>query len=168
MPIQFRLLTTTDQPILWEMLRYAAQEPSVEAVKEQPLLRKYVEQFGRSGDCGIVAMLKEQAIGAAWLRLWSEQERGLSYLDNQTPELAMAVLPDYRQQGVGTQLLSHLIELATPQFPAISLSVRAENPAIALYERFGFEKIPNSEIKNRVGGISFLMKRPLSSEVIKQ
>ncbi|QFZ92420.2 GNAT family N-acetyltransferase [Synechococcus elongatus] len=168
MPIQFRLLTITDQPILWEMLRYAAQEPSVEAVKEQPLLRKYVEQFGRSGDCGIVAMLKEQAIGAAWLRLWSEQERGLSYLDNQTPELAMAVLPDYRQQGVGTQLLSHLIELATPQFPAISLSVRAENPAIALYERFGFGKIPNSEIKNRVGDISFLMKRPLSSKDIKQ
>lgn len=163
MSIQYRALAIGDRAILWEMLRYAAQEPSVAAVQAQPLLRKYVDQWGRKGDCGVVALHEEIAIGAAWLRLWSAEEQGVSFLDDQTPELAMAVLPNYRQQGVGTQLLNHLIELASPHFAAISLSVRSENPAIALYERLGFEKIPNSEVKNRVGGFSFLMKRSLSA-----
>jgi ribosomal protein S18 acetylase RimI-like enzyme len=50
----------------------------------------------------------------------------------------MAVLPPYRDQGVGTALLAQLFAEAMPRFDAVSLSVSASNPALRLYERFGF------------------------------
>ena len=37
------------------------------------------------------------------------------------------------------------------QYSGISLSVREKNPAVKLYEFFGFNKILESEVKNRTG-----------------
>ena len=39
-------------------------------------------------------------IGAAWLRLLKGDERGYGHVDDETPELGMAVLPAYRGRGV--------------------------------------------------------------------
>jgi GNAT superfamily N-acetyltransferase len=77
--------------------------------------------------------------------------------DDVTPELAMAVLPDYRGQGVGTQLLNQILETARGLFPAVCLSVRAENPVANLYQRAGFTKVEGSDVVNRTGGISYTM-----------
>jgi ribosomal-protein-alanine N-acetyltransferase len=44
-------------------------------------------------------------IGAAWLRLWSKDEQGYGFVDVHTPELSMAVRPEFRGQGIGTLLL---------------------------------------------------------------
>ncbi|WP_244422189.1 GNAT family N-acetyltransferase [Ktedonobacter racemifer] len=56
-----------------------------------------------------------------------------------TPELTIAVLPDFLGQGIGTQLLKHLLEVASKVYPALMLSVRKSNPARYLYEWMGFE-----------------------------
>jgi GNAT superfamily N-acetyltransferase len=89
--------------------------------------------------------------------LWQEDEKGFGYISDTLPELAMAVLPEYRGQGIGTQLLANILELANTHYPAVSLNVRADNPAVRLYTRAGFRKVPGSETINRVGGISFNM-----------
>ena len=57
--------------------------------------------------------------------------------------MSIAVDPDYRGRGIGSALLSEVIErLAARGAKWIGLEVRVSNEnAIKLYERFGFKKI---------------------------
>jgi ribosomal protein S18 acetylase RimI-like enzyme len=164
-------LTIADEPFLWEMLFEAAHlaaegATSLDAAKNSPILSRYVKGWGREGDMGVMAIAPqtEQRIGAVWVRLWPEGDRGFGFVQPEIPELAIAVLPEHQGRGVGTQLLKALISVAAEVYPAISLSVRANNPAVRLYERLGFRSIAGSEVVNRTGGISFSMQIDLRSE----
>ncbi len=75
------------------------------------------------------------------MRLLVGAEKGFAHLDDETPEMGIALLPGYRNRGIGTALLEHLIEAARPSYPALALSVSAHNPAKRLYERLGFEVV---------------------------
>jgi ribosomal protein S18 acetylase RimI-like enzyme len=152
-----RDLIREDEPILWTMLMYAAHETSLASVQSQPILARYVERWGRLGDIGAVAIANEIAIAAAWLRLWADDDRGFGYIDPAIPELAIAVLPEYRGNGIGTTLLKQVLRSAQGVFPAVCLSVRADNPVVNLYRRLGFIKVEGSEIVDRVGDASFNM-----------
>ena len=143
-----RAATAKDELTVWEMLRYASHEPSIESVRKQPYLARYAIDWGRVGDLGCIAQ-NELHIGMSWLRLWQEADKGYGYVSDTIPELAIAVLPDYRGQGVGTDLLVRILEMAKARFSAVSLSVRADNPVVRLYERTGFIKVSGSEIINR-------------------
>ena len=138
---------------------YASHEPTVQSVVSQPNLAIYAEGWGRAGDLGLAAIKLDNAevLGAAWLRLWTPKDKGFGFVDNAIPELAMAVLPRYRDQGIGTQILSQILEAAQADFLAISLNVRADNPAVRLYQRAGFVKVEGSEIINRTGSVSYNM-----------
>jgi ribosomal protein S18 acetylase RimI-like enzyme len=157
MDYTIRTLTVKDELIMWEMLRYASHEPTLESVQKQPCLTRYVLNWGRDGDMGCIAEKDTVAFGAAWLRLWLEEEKGFGYVSDIIPELAIAVLPDYRGQGIGTHLLMQILEMAKDNFPAVSLSVRADNDVLRLYERAGFTKVAGTEIVNRNREISFNM-----------
>ena len=152
-----RPLTVEDEPIVWEMLCYASHESSVESVRQQPALARYASDWGRVGDLGCIAEQDTAPLGMAWLRLWEGEDKGFGYIDNSIPELAIAVLPDYRGQGIGTHLLEQILLMAKDRFPAVSLSVRVDNPVVKLYVRSGFVKVTSSEIVNRTGMISFNM-----------
>jgi ribosomal protein S18 acetylase RimI-like enzyme len=154
-------LQLEDEPFLWEMLFEAAHlaedgETSVQAAMNNPQLAKYVRNWGRKNDLGFGAIDLEtnQRIGAAWLRLFPETDRGYGYINDRTPELAFAVLPTYRGRGIGTRLLVHLLDAAKDLYPAVSLSVRTDNPVIHLYRRLGFQEVAGSETINRTGGTS--------------
>lgn len=105
--------------------------------------------------------ITNEKIGAAWIRFLINDSKGFSFIDNETAELAMATAKNYRNQGIGSKLLSLLIEAAQKKIKAIGLSVRESNPAIKLYKRFGFNVINHGKIVNRVGGNSYLMKLKL-------
>ncbi|NJK53030.1 MAG: GNAT family N-acetyltransferase [Leptolyngbyaceae cyanobacterium SU_3_3] len=152
-----RSLMREDELIVWTMLRYAAHESSIESVKQQPYLARYGLDWGRVGDVGYVTTRNMSPIGAAWLRLWLGEDKGFGYVKDEIPELAIAVVPDYRGQGIGTKLLTQILGAAKMKYPAVSLSVRANNPVLRLYERTGFIKIPGSEVVNRAGEVSFNM-----------
>jgi ribosomal protein S18 acetylase RimI-like enzyme len=64
----------------------------------------------------------------------------------------MAVLPAYRSQGVGTRMLEYLVQAADERYPAISLSVSVNSPALRLYHRCGFAVV--GEV-----GVSLTMQR---------
>ncbi|MGK7878362.1 MAG: GNAT family N-acetyltransferase, partial [Xenococcaceae cyanobacterium] len=91
------------------------------------------------------------------LRLWLNQEKGFGYINDSVPELAIAVLPKNRGQGIGTKLITQVLKMAQKVYPAVSLSVRSDNPAIRLYQRLGFVKVEDSEKMNQTGGNSFNM-----------
>ncbi|MGM3307380.1 GNAT family N-acetyltransferase [Anabaena sp. WFMT] len=164
MSYSIRLLTKEDEPFLWQMLYEAAQLHkegylTAQDAMTHPELKKYVHHWGQKNDLGFVAISSnEQPIGAAWLRLFMEENKGYGYIDDQTPELAIAIVPKYRNQGIGTQLLTHLIASAKIVYPAISLTVRSSNPALYLYKKLGWKIVEGSDMINRVGSISLKMK----------
>jgi ribosomal protein S18 acetylase RimI-like enzyme len=85
-----------------------------------------------------------EAIGAAWMRIFSRPQKGYGYVADGTPELGIAVLPEHRGRGIGSALLRRLIEIATSSYDAVSLSVSSDNPAQRLYQRAGFERVGSS------------------------
>jgi ribosomal protein S18 acetylase RimI-like enzyme len=152
-----QVLKDTDETFLWEMLYQALYLPEGQAalsreVVYSPELARYVQGWGRDSDDGFMAIdpLTEKAVGAVWLRLLIGENKGYGYVNDKTPELGIAIFPEYRGQGIGTQLLTHLLESSCGR-SSISLSVSVNNPAVRLYERFGFEVVSRS-------GESLLMK----------
>jgi GNAT superfamily N-acetyltransferase len=117
MDFAYRSLTLEDELIVWGMLRYAAHESSVESVQQQPYLARYALDWGRVGDVGYVSFADISPIGAAWLRLWLGEEKGFGYVRDEIPELAIAVVPDFRGQGVGTKLLEQILNTAKMKYP---------------------------------------------------
>jgi ribosomal protein S18 acetylase RimI-like enzyme len=116
----------------------AERPPRAEALAE-PKLARYVEDFGRPGDFGLVADEDSEPLGAAWWRYFRADAPGYGFVDEATPEVSIAVLPTHRRRGIGTALLEGLIREARERpIDRLSLSVEDDNPATALYARLGF------------------------------
>jgi ribosomal protein S18 acetylase RimI-like enzyme len=149
-PFTLRRLEPNDEAILYEMLYQAifvpeGGEPPAREIVYQPQLSKYVKDFGKVSDRGYVAFDNKEPIGATWLRLLSRDNKGYGYVNDETPELTIAVMPGYQGQGIGTALLEHLFKEAKENYQSISLSVWRENPVYRLYQRLGFETIKQNE-----------------------
>ena len=145
-PYSIRKVDKADDTILAEMLYHAiyvspGQVPPDREIIQQPELAKYVRQWGRQGDEGLLLVdeSSQHVVGAVWSRLFSEKQKSFGYVDVETPELSIALLPEYRRQGLGTTLLtSFLTHLQREGYRAVSLSVSDGNPAKRLYRRLGF------------------------------
>jgi GNAT superfamily N-acetyltransferase len=108
---------------------------------EIPLAR-YVDGWGRPGDLAVIAAEGPNSVGAAWCRRFTAAAPGYGYVDEQTPELTIAVVPSRRRHGVGQELVDALLARAHDAgVPALSLSVQKGSPAVAFYERNGFAAV---------------------------
>ena len=103
----------------------------------------YVKAWGRPGDTAVIALLDGFPVGAAWYRLFTGEPAGYGFIDMETPELAVAVVPNARGLGVGSALLRALLERARDDgYAALSLAVDRHNEgAIGLYRQFGFGQV---------------------------
>jgi len=145
--------------------------PPDRSIVREPRLARIYENWGRPGDLGLVAVAPHEhddpdadggpgkdahadrlgagsehhhpaIIGAAWYRLYPADAPGYGFVAEDIPELAVAVLPEYRGMGVGTALLRALISRgAEVGYRAVSLSVDMRNPVLRLYERLGFQVV---------------------------
>jgi ribosomal protein S18 acetylase RimI-like enzyme len=69
---------------------------------------------------------------------------GYGFVRADVPEVTVALMPPYRGQGIGTALLRQLLaDAGAAGYPALSLSVQAQNPARRLYERLRFVRVPS-------------------------
>jgi len=118
---------------------------------------RYVKGWGRQGDTMLIAVDDGFPVGAAWYRLFGRDHPGYGFVDEETPELAIAVVPSRRGRGIGDALLEALFERARADgHEALSLSVEAGNDALcAFYERHGFERVSDD------GGDTVTMRRVL-------
>lgn len=143
-----RPITSEDQDFLWEIVYHAIHvppgaEPPPRSILNEPGVSKYVREWGRPGDYGLIAEDRKtsERIGAAWLRLFTLQDPGYGFVDENIPELSIALFPGFRGNGIGTALLTGIFDHAKTLYPAVSLSVVATNPALRLYERLGFKRV---------------------------
>jgi len=130
-----------DTRFLRDMLRHAYHwrmgDPDL------PVFR-YVKNWGRPGDAGVIASSGPNAYGAAWYRLFPADAPGFAFVDAQTPEVTIAVVPSHRGQGTGGELLEALLERARVDgFSQISLS--AEPGQTGFYEKHGFEELKRED-----------------------
>jgi ribosomal protein S18 acetylase RimI-like enzyme len=151
-----------DEEFLWLMIYYAAHmeldgaEPP-HGAKEHPYVSRYVKGWGAPHDIGVVGYERGKRVGAVWSRLLTGDSRTYGYVDDRTPELAAAVLPEYKGKGAGTALLRAHLDIVKNLYHAITLVVRTDNPARRLYLREGF--VIRATIVNRVGTESYHMIR---------
>jgi ribosomal protein S18 acetylase RimI-like enzyme len=143
--LKIRPAGVSDLPFLSDMIfeAGAASEAFRKMGKKKtltlPAVIYFLENFGRDGDFGFIAELDGKPVGAAWARLFSEEQKSYGFISTEIPEFAIAVVPELRASGVGTKLMERLLEEARNlKIPALSLSVYRSNPALRLYERFGF------------------------------
>lgn len=152
-----RSMEKEDFPYLDLFLYYAifvpedAQPPARE-ITLRPELQVYVADFGLfPSDIGMVAEVDGLLIGAAWARIMDDY----GHLDDNTPSIAISLLPEHRGQGIGSQLLAGLLgALKEAGYPQVSLAVQKENYAFRMYQKLGFRVVKETEEE-------FLMLREL-------
>jgi ribosomal protein S18 acetylase RimI-like enzyme len=67
---------------------------------------------------------------------------GLAYVDDETPQLGIALDPPFQHRGIGAPMMMAALDAAREHgYRQVALTVHPENPAIRLYERCGFRKI---------------------------
>jgi GNAT superfamily N-acetyltransferase len=143
-----------DVPFMRSMLAHAYAWRVNQFEADIPLTR-YVDNWGRSGDVAVISTETGHRVGAAWLRAFSKDAPGYGFVDDRTPELTIAVVPSRRRHGLGQELLDALLSRAREEgHNSVSLSVEADSPAVAFYERNGFEAVRESD-----GGL--VMRRDL-------
>lgn len=144
-----RRINQNDISFLQEMLYESlfvpeGQKPFSREILNDPLISKYVDGWGRDGDFGFIAINHEgKPIGSITARFFNESNKGFGYVDEDIPEIGMALLEEYRGKGIGTALLDKLFKEAnTKNIRRVSLSVDPINKvAVKLYQRFGFEEV---------------------------
>jgi GNAT superfamily N-acetyltransferase len=149
---ELRPAEASDELFLREMLYLAlfvppGQLPFPRSVLGDPAIARYVESWGtRSGDSGLIALVHRVPVGAAWLRLFPATDPGYGFVDESTPELSVAVRPDFRNKGIGSLLVARLLQ----GVDAASLSCDPANPALRLYIRLGFALLEDGRTMLRV------------------
>lgn len=142
MTIKIRSIEAKDYPFIKEFLYEAIFVPEGEMlpspdIVEAPELRIYYENFGnKAGDIGFVAEKKNVIIGMVWTRIIPDY----GHIDDETPSLSIALLNEYRNQGIGKNLLEAIFdELRAKDYKYVSLSCQKDNQASRLYIKLGFD-----------------------------
>lgn len=80
---------------------------------------------------------------------------GRLYLDHRDDEIRIidiALLPAYRNKGIGSKYLEAILEQGQGAGLPVRIHVEQNNPALRLYDRLGFQKVTEN-------GVYFLMEK---------
>lgn len=116
--------------------------PSKEIIN-QPELQVYVKDFGEhKGDLCLVAEVNNEIVGAVWVRIM----RDYGHIDNETPSFAISLLKEYRNYGIGTELMKQMLKkLKILGYKQASLSVQKTNYAVRMYLNIGFKIVDEND-----------------------
>ena len=148
MKYQIRELRETEYELLNDFLYEAifipeGTEAPDRSIIDLPELQIYVENFGKNDpDRCLTAESDGKILGAVWARIMNDY----GHIDENTPSLAISLYPEYRGQGIGTDLMRHMISLLRNMgFQQVSLSVQKANYAVRMYQKLGFRVYRENE-----------------------
>lgn len=113
--------------------------PPPKTIVKNEDLQVYVRDFGLLPDdkC-LVAEADTKIVGAVWCRIMNDY----GHIDDDTPSLAISLYKEYRNQGIGTELLRRMILLLRQSgYKQVSLSVQKANYAAQMYLNSGFKVV---------------------------
>ena len=113
--------------------------PPPKTIVKNENLQVYVRDFGLLPDdkC-LVAEADTKIVGAVWCRIMNDY----GHIDDDTPSLAISLYKEYRNQGIGTELLRRMILLLRQSgYKQVSLSVQKANYAARMYLNAGFKVV---------------------------
>ena len=144
MDYQIRTIRKEETPLLRDFLYNAIFIP--EGVTPPPMsivddesLQIYIRDFGRLPDdrC-LVAELNGKVVGAIWSRIVNDY----GHIADDVPSIAISLYKEYRNQGIGTELLNQMLDLLKADgYKSVSLSVQKANYAMRMYQKAGFQVI---------------------------
>ena len=113
--------------------------PPPKTIVKNEDLQVYVRDFGiLPDDKCLVAEADTKIVGAVWCRRMEDY----GHIDGDTPSLAISLYKEYRNQGIGTELLRRMILLLRQSgYKQVSLSVQKANYAARMYLNAGFKVV---------------------------
>ena len=143
-----RALRPDETGLLKSFLYEAIFVPEGEAsfprsIIEKPELRVYTDDFGAKWDDNcLVAEADGRVVGAVWCRIMNDY----GHVDDETPSLAVSLYKEYRNRGIGTDLMREMLALLRDKgYARVSLSVQKANYAVRLYKKMEFQVIEDKD-----------------------
>ena len=142
-----REIKEEEYPILSDFLYEAifipeSMEKPPKAIIEQSELQVYIADFGKEDDWCLVAEVKGKIVGAVWGRIMNDY----GHIDNETPSFAISLLKEYRNYGIGTELMKQmLMKLKLEGYKQASLAVQKMNYAVRMHRKVGFEIVDEND-----------------------
>jgi GNAT superfamily N-acetyltransferase len=130
----FRVFASTRAEELAMMPLAPPQKEALLAMQFEARERDYTARHRASER--FVVERRGEPVGTLWL----------DRTDHEIRVLDVALLPEHRNQGLGTELLSSLVREARDRRLPLRLSVLAHGPARRLYERLGFEAVGEASL----------------------
>lgn len=144
--ISFRPISDEDSEFLFQVYSSTREEELAQVpwsvAEKQHFLRMqfnaqhqhYQTHYPGAQFCVIL----QNGVAIGRLYLWKTQ--------NEHRIVDIALLPPYRGQGFGTQIISDILKEAAHAQKTVRIHVEFNNPAKRLYERFGFKPIGGTGI----------------------
>jgi ribosomal protein S18 acetylase RimI-like enzyme len=139
--VTLRAAETADMPFLFQVYASTRAEELAQVPWSGEEVRAFlVMQFNAqhtyyqshyAGAQFLVILVDDVPAGRLYIDWW---EMELRVMD-------IALLPEFRNQGIGSQLIGDLLRQAAARRLPVTLHVEPFNPAMRLYTRLGFQKI---------------------------
>lgn len=140
MNYSFRLITESDRPFLKKVYR-STRETELDSIPwDEDDKDKFIEfQFNTQHNYFLSAYQ-----GAEFLIIVvNNSNTGRLYLwktETQIRIVDIALLPEFRNKGIGTKILNDLVDESENTGKKLTIHVKHDNPAMVFYERLGFKK----------------------------
>ena len=66
---------------------------TLQELRDSDTLVRYVEEWPRDDDAGVITEDDGRVVGAAWFRRFTRDRPGFGFLDEFTPEVSVAIAP---------------------------------------------------------------------------
>jgi GNAT superfamily N-acetyltransferase len=139
--ITLRPACADDEPFLFDVyastrleelapLGWSAEQQAAFLTQQFNAQHQYYQANYTDADFQVI-LLDDQPVGRLYIARWPEEIRLID----------IALLPEYRNAGVGSRLLADLLAEATAEGKPVRIHVEKFNPALRFYERLGFSRI---------------------------
>lgn len=145
-PFHLRSICSEDQPVLFRIyastrLEELALTDWSDTQKQAFLAQQFEAQHHHyqtyyQGARFDLILVGNEPVGRLYVARWQEEIRIMD----------IALLPDYRNRGIGDKLLRELLEEAVATDRRLTIHVERNNPALRLYRRLGFEPVGETGI----------------------